>query len=98
MVWALQWKRLSQTCYLKGERRIPICVLIQNKLGLAVQPYFASEKWKWHQGHEYRKPVPLNVSCLVMEELLMLVDYFESLVLLQVLGKKTLRMEEVVCH
>jgi hypothetical protein len=74
------------------------CVWIQDMLGLMVLLYVASEKWKWHEGHEYATPAPANVSSWVREDLLMFVDYCKSLVQLQVLDKKTSRMEVVQCR
>jgi hypothetical protein len=51
-----------------------------------------------HAGHECTTTDPVNVSCSVRDELIMLVDYCEFLVLIQELDKKTARMEEVQCH
>jgi N-dimethylarginine dimethylaminohydrolase len=91
-------RKVGLSLPLEGKRtKTPTCAWIQNMLGLTVLLYFASEKWKWHGGHEYAAPVPATVFCLVREELLMLVDYCKSLVLPQVLDKKTSSMEVVHC-
>ncbi len=65
---------------------------------LSAQLYFPSEKWRRHADPGCATPNPVNVSCLVRVEQIMLVDYCESLVRLQELDKKTARMEAVQCH
>jgi hypothetical protein len=46
---------------------------------LSVRQHFPSEKWRRHEGHDYGKPDPGNVSYLVRDVLLVLVDYYKSL-------------------